>query len=112
MVVSQKVFLRDADAERRVRRPALGVPDCSVDMDHLPPLRCGKLNLSYLVIKFYKNNRARVIIPVCEFLSPVVVLAISDNWVLPSTGICDTLTGRKKQELLKYADPKCTALYR
>ena len=68
--------------------------------------------LSYLVPEFYKKDRSRVIISVCEFLSPVVVLAKPDNWVLKTAGICDTLTSENRTGVWEYADPECPALYR
>ena len=93
MVVSHKVFLREAEELRRVRRSARRTFVCSVVMEQFASFSVGSgLSLSYLVPKFYKNDTADVIISVCEFLSPVVVLAKTDNLVLKSIGICDTLT--------------------
>ena len=93
IVVSQKVFFREAEVVRCARRSARRTFVCSVVMEQFASLSVGSgLSLSYLVPKFYKNDTADVIISVCEFLSSVVVLAKTDNLVLKSIGICDTLT--------------------
>ena len=79
MVVSQNVFLREADVERPSRGPAGSAFAFSRVMEWPPPFA-----LSYLVPGFYKTDMGRVIISCCEFLSPVVLLAERDNFRLKS----------------------------
>ena len=53
--------------------------------------RSASLFLSYLVTEFYKKNMGRVIIPCCEFLPPVVLLAKRIKIRLKRTLNCGSL---------------------
>ena len=69
MVVSQNAFFREADEVRRKREPEPAFAFVGV-ME-----KSASFVLSYLVLKFYEKNKENVIIPFCEKLPPVVLLA-------------------------------------
>ena len=87
MVVSQKVFLRVEKLPRRRREPA----GFALVFDRVTGIVRLLFVLSNLVLKFYETDMGSVIISCCEFLSPVVLLAKRDNYVLKRAGNCGRL---------------------